>query len=62
MSMSKKDFVALAKVINANFNSVEAPAAKAAIAGLANSIANVCWEANSAFNKSNFLAACGVKE
>ena len=66
MAMSKKDYVAIAKVINEQVDlALNFPPAKAApiIAGLRNTAENIatyCGGANPNFQRGRFLEACGV--
>lgn len=72
MSMTRKDYVMLAEVINDRMDNIEhldtfdwdskeITAARDAVADLANFLATELWRNNKAFDRDRFLTACGVK-
>lgn len=54
--MTKKDFIAIAAIIN------EAQAKGYSVEWIARELATVCAGKNPAFNRAKFLAACGTEK
>lgn len=68
--MSKKHFIAIAEKINRrvaavtnseHMNGDERAASLNTLSGLANDLADVASECNDRFDRSRFMAACGIR-
>lgn len=68
MSMSKKDYIAIARAISVTTRDYQSLPdhvqrdEQAMMADLAWTIADYCQSQSSAFDRARFLAACGVSE
>lgn len=58
--MSKKDYVAIAAVIQKEYSQAKGDEAGRAIQEIAYNLANVFSAGNERFNRAIFLAACGI--
>lgn len=70
MSMTKKDFEAIARAIQNDrkhwsaargYDMAEIEGALSALSSVGESIATYCQQANPQFNRARFLAACGIE-
>ena len=61
MSMTKKDFEAIARAIRIAHVTYDTPTDAAQREFIAREVAQHCEAANPQFNRARFLAACGVQ-